>query len=150
MSEGERPRVETGSLRSIRPREYAIRFGFGAAVALVAALIGQAVSLRAGGLLLAFPAILPATLTLIEKKEGRRRAQDDDLGAIAGGAGMVAFALVGWVALAGLGWGGPAALATAFLAWALVSGAPFAGVAGWRALERRREEDTGSGEVRDE
>ena len=137
MSEPDRPKVETRSLRSIRPREYVIRFLFGAAVALLAALVG-AIHPWAGGLLLAFPAILPATLTLVEKKEGRRRAQEDDIGAIAGGVGMVAFALVGWLALAGLNWGGPAALAAAFLAWALISGAPFGAVAGWRFLSSRR------------
>lgn len=140
MSEPDRPKVETRSLRSIRPREYIIRFVFGAAVALVAALVGPAVSPRAGGLWLAFPAILPATLTLIEKREGRRRAQEDEIGAVAGGVGMVAFALVGWLALAGLNWGGPAALAAAFLAWALISGVPFVAVAGWRALSSRPSE----------
>lgn len=137
MSEPARPEVEPRSLRSIRPREYVIRFLFGAGVALVAALVGQVVGLRAGGLLLAFPAILPATLTLIERKEGRRRAREDDIGAVAGGVGMVAFALVGWLALARLGWPGPAALGTAFGAWAVVSAAPFVAVAGWRGPGRR-------------
>ncbi len=137
MSEGERPHLETRSLRSIRPREYLIRFVFGGAVALVAAVVGQVVGLRAGGLLLAFPAILPATLTLIEHKEGRRRAQEDDTGAIAGGVGMIAFALVGWLALARFNWAGPAVLAAALLTWALVSTAPFGAVAGWRVLRGR-------------
>lgn len=136
MSEPDRPELETRSLRSIRPREYVVRFVFGAAVALVAALVGELAGLRAGGVLLAFPAILPATLTLIEHKEGRRRAREDDIGAVAGGVGMVAFALVGWLALSRLEWGGPAGLAAAFVAWALISAAPFAVVVGWRLLGR--------------
>ena len=140
MSEPDRPEIEARSLREIRPREYLIRFLFGAGVALIAAVIGKTVGLRAGGVLLAFPAILPATLTLIEKKEGRRRAREDDIGAVAGGVGMVAFAIAGWLALTGLRWNGPAALGAAFLAWGLVSIAPFVAVAGWRLVARKQED----------
>lgn len=134
MSEPDRPELETGSLRSIRPREYLIRFLFGAGVALVAAVVGQAVSPLAGGVLLAFPAILPATLTLIEKKEGRSRAHEDDVGAIAGGGGMLAFAVIGWLALTRLNSIGPVALGAAFVAWGVVSVAPFVAFEGRRAL----------------
>lgn len=137
MSEAERPRLDDGSLRSIRPHEYVIRFLFGAGVALVAALIGQLATVRAGGILLAFPAILPATLTLIQKKEGRRRAQEDDIGAIAGAVGLVAFALIGWLALTVFSSSGPVALAAAFVAWALTSVAPFVAAGAWHAVGHR-------------
>ncbi|MBO0708767.1 MAG: DUF3147 family protein [Candidatus Dormibacteraeota bacterium] len=143
MSEPDRPEVEGRSLRSIRPCEYVIRFTFGAAVALVAAVVGEVAGLHAGGLLLAFPAILPATLALIEKKEDRRRAREDDIGTVAGGVGMVAFALVGWLVLTRVNAGGPATLGAAFLAWAVVSIAPFVAVAGRRVLRGRREEVRG-------
>ncbi len=136
MTETDRPSVEVRSLRSVRPREYAIRFLFGAGVALLAALVGQLVSLRAGGLFLAFPAILPATLTLIQQKEGRRQAQDDDIGAIAGGVGLVVFALAGWLALIAFNLSGPAVLGVAFLAWAIASLTPFVAVLGWSRFWR--------------
>ena len=44
-----------------------------------------------GGAFLAFPAILPATLTLIEKKEGTSEARHDVAGAVLGAVGLTAF-----------------------------------------------------------
>ncbi|HVT77860.1 MAG TPA: DUF3147 family protein [Acidimicrobiales bacterium] len=73
----------------------ALRAGFGAAVSVVAALIGVAFGSRIGGLFLACPAILPATLTLIEKKDGKGNAESDEHGSIAGAIGLVAFAGAG-------------------------------------------------------
>jgi hypothetical protein len=46
------------------------------------------------GLFLAFPAILPASITLIKEVDGRAAAVDDARGAILGGFGLTAFALV--------------------------------------------------------
>src|SRR5205807_8914229 len=43
--------------------------------------------------LLAFPAILPAALTLIERREGTSRAVSDVRGAVAGAVGLVLFAV---------------------------------------------------------
>jgi hypothetical protein len=48
---------------------------------------------RLGGVLLAFPAILPASLTLIERKSDRREVAVDATGAIIGSIGLVVFAL---------------------------------------------------------
>ena len=53
----------------------------------------------AGGMFLAFPAILPASLTLIEKKEGPEAAIDDIDGAILGAGALGGFALVAGVGL---------------------------------------------------
>ncbi len=82
---------------------------------------------RSGGTLLAFPAILPASLTLIQEEEGTSRADRDAISAIPGAVGLVIFAMVGEatfgrlepalaLALATLGW-----LVTAFLRYSLLA-----------------------------
>jgi hypothetical protein len=65
---------------------------------------------------LAFPAILPATLTLIEKKESKREAEEDDEGALLGAVAMFSFAATGVWALAAFAAG--IALAAATGVWA--------------------------------
>lgn len=137
MIEAARPGIEAGAAGSIRPGEYAIRFLFGAAVTLTAVLAGKVGGPGAGGLFLAFPAILPATLTLIERKEGRRRAREDDLGAIAGGFGLIAFAVVGGLALSRLALPGLASLSAGAAAWLVVSVGALLLAGGLRALLRR-------------
>lgn len=84
--------VDLRRLRSVSPHEMAVRFGFGAAVSVVAGLVTIWHGARAGGALLAFPAILPASLTLLERKEGTEAAVADVRGAIIGAAAMIAFA----------------------------------------------------------
>jgi hypothetical protein len=95
--------VEAGAdlskLSKIRPRSLAIRFSFGAAISLIAGLISFAFGAKAGGMFLAFPAILPASLTLIEKKEGAEAATHDLDGTILGAAALGPFALVVGVGL---------------------------------------------------
>ena len=68
-----------------------------------------------GGILLAFPAILPATLTLIEKEESERQAEDLDVGSILGAAALAAFAVVVWRCM-GSG-SAPLVLVTATAVW---------------------------------
>jgi len=87
--------IRPSRLRQVKPHELAIRFAFGAGISVVAAVVGMVFSPVVGGMFLAFPAILPATLTLIEKKHDTRAAVDDDRGAILGSLGLVAFAIVG-------------------------------------------------------
>jgi len=99
--------------------ETGIRFGFGAGIALVAAVLGAVLGPKAGGLFLAFPAVLPATLTLIEKKEGTARAWADASGGVLGAVGLAAFA---FTAVLLLPWNPVAALLLALVAWALVAG----------------------------
>jgi hypothetical protein len=113
--------VDRGTLRRIGNRDLAVRFAFGAAVSVVAGQVGLAIGDRAGGVLLAFPAILPAALTLIESREGVSAAVSDVRGAVAGALGMLAFALT-VVTLAGRI---PAlvALVAASVAWGAVSAA---------------------------
>jgi hypothetical protein len=72
-----------------------------------------------GGVFLAFPAILAASLTLIEHDEDSAEAREDARGAVLGGCALAAFAGVAAVALPALP--GSAALALAALAWAVVA-----------------------------
>jgi hypothetical protein len=65
----QRPTLEPRKARDLRARELADRFLAGAATSIVAGLTTLACGLRIGGILLAFPAILAASLTLIEKQE---------------------------------------------------------------------------------
>jgi hypothetical protein len=78
-------------LRSVKPGEIGIRFAFGALIAMIAGAVGLAAGPKVGGLFLAFPAILPASLTLIEKKEGPAKAWSDASGGILGSVGMAGF-----------------------------------------------------------
>jgi nicotinamide-nucleotide amidase len=114
----ESPGVEPRKLSRISPRDLMVRFAFGAMVSAVAASVALAFGPRLGGLFLAFPAILPATLTLLEKKEGLAQATSDVRGATIGAIGMTVFAITAAVLLvrnAGLG------LAAALIAWMVVS-----------------------------
>jgi hypothetical protein len=105
-------------LSNVKPNELAVRFGFGALVALVAALVASLAGPKDGGLFLAFPAILPASLTLIEKKEGLSKAWSDASGGALGAVGLMALALVAGDLLP---WNPVLALVFGGLAWAAVA-----------------------------
>jgi hypothetical protein len=90
--------------------EYTIRFIFGGLITAVAGLIAKKFGAGVGGLLLAFPAIFPASATLIEKHEkqkkrekglrgtrrGRAAASVDAAGSAIGSLGLFCFALLIW------------------------------------------------------
>jgi Protein of unknown function (DUF3147) len=86
--------VDFGALRETRLKDLAFRFAFGAAISVVAGLIGVLVGPRAGGVTLAAPAVLPATLTIIEREEGRHPAVTEVQGAVPGAIALIGFALV--------------------------------------------------------
>jgi len=71
----------------------AVRFAFGAAVSVLAGLVSLLAGSKTGGLFLAFPAILPAALTLIEKRDGISAAISDVRGASVGAIGLALFAV---------------------------------------------------------
>jgi hypothetical protein len=106
-------------LAKAKPPEIAIRFVFGTGIALLAAAAGTVFGARFGGLFLAFPAVLPATLTLIENKEGTTKAWADASGGVLGAVGLAAFA---FTALQLLRTHPVVALGLALLAWLLVAG----------------------------
>ena len=90
-------RVDAAGLKKTRWYEYVVRFGFGGAVTARRGLLGHYFGPPVGGLFLAFPAILPAALTLVEEHDGRTKAADDAAGAACGAVGLVAFAAAVWV-----------------------------------------------------
>jgi len=88
--------ISPRAIRDVRPRDLIIRFAFGAVVSAVAAVLAIVIDPRFAGIFMAFPAILPATLTLIEEEGSERKAKDDDVGAILGAAALVLFGGLTW------------------------------------------------------
>ena len=109
------PRVQPEKLRSERFGDYALRFAFGATIAFVSAIVGMTFGPKLGGVLLGFPAVLPAALTLIQKKEGPEQAAIDSVGAILGAIAMIAFAIVVWRSVTS--WGVVPSLLVGLLVW---------------------------------
>jgi len=116
---GTRVRFDRDELRSVQPRDLAVRFAFGFGVSVAAGIVTLAFGSRTGGFFLAFPAILPASLTLIEKKEGRREAEGNAVGAIIGAVALVAFALTAWALFTHIP--GAAVEVIALAGWLIVS-----------------------------
>ena len=96
MSDDTRPHLDLTRLREVKPREMAIRFAFGGVVTAGAGVIAHQFGPVIGGLFLAFPSILPASLTLLEKHNGTKVAGMDSLGAALGSIGLIGFAVVAW------------------------------------------------------
>ena len=96
---GERPSFDARKATAASPRDLLIRFAAGAATSIVSGILTLAVGPRVGGIFLAFPAILGASLTLIEKKEDSVDAREDSRGAIVGGCAMALFAVAATLAL---------------------------------------------------
>jgi uncharacterized membrane protein (GlpM family) len=111
--------VKAGRLRDVRPKAMLVRFAFGAAVSAAAGVVSTAYGARAGGVFLAFPAILLASLTLVAKEQNLRAARDDARGAAIGSVGMIVFAIVCAVSAHALG--GLIALGAATVAWVLIA-----------------------------
>lgn len=102
--------LDLSALTKTRWYEYAVRFLFGGLITVLAGLISKKYGPDIGGLFLAFPAILPAGATLIEKHEkekkeevgmnGTRRAAQavsaDAAGASIGTIGLSFFGLLVW------------------------------------------------------
>lgn len=113
------PCLDLGRARQVSPRHLLVRFAFGAATSAVAGTISIVWNAKAAGVMLAFPAILAASLTLIANEESRRAAREDARGAVLGGVGLAAFAGVGYASFGHL----PSVLVLvlALLAWASVA-----------------------------
>ena len=115
----DRIRFTPGGVRKMDKRQAWMRFAAGAAASLLAALVSAVFGSRTAGPLLALPAILIASLTLIADEDGLRSAIDDSRGAVLGGIGLAAFAVVVWQGFGHLPtW---LVLVLATLAWAAVS-----------------------------
>jgi hypothetical protein len=120
------------ALRRTHWYEYLVRFGLGGSMTVVAGLIADRFGPVIGGLFLAFPAIFPASATLIEKhvrerkekgglpgaRRGKEAAALDAVGAALGSFGLAAFGLVIWMMIVRFpGW----ALALAAASWVVVA-----------------------------
>ena len=105
-----RVKFDLASVHETKWSEYATRFIFGGIVTLLAGLIADRFGPAIGGLFLAFPAIFPASASLIQKherekkdragldgtKRGRLAAGIDAAGAMLGCMGLAAFAATNW------------------------------------------------------
>jgi 4-hydroxybenzoate polyprenyltransferase len=105
-----RVKFDTSVLGQTKWQQYAIRFMFGGCITVNAGLVASKFGPAVGGLLLAFPAIFPASATLIEKHEkekkekqglggtmrGRQAASVDAAGSAMGSVGLLVFALLVW------------------------------------------------------
>ena len=112
-------KADPSRLRKTSWREYALRFAFGGLITAFAGFLGTKYGPAVGGLFLGFPAILPASLTLVKKHEGEEAAGDDAAGAVAGSIGLIAFGVLVWALGARLAaW---QLLLLALIAWLVVS-----------------------------
>jgi hypothetical protein len=105
-----RIRADLSTLGQTKWHDYAVRFLFGGLITAFTGIIAKKFGPSIGGLFLAFPAILPASATLIEKHErerkeslglngasrGRSAASIDAAGSSMGSIGLVVFAFVIW------------------------------------------------------
>jgi len=131
--------VDLRSLKTTKSHEYAIRFLAGGLITAATGLIAKKFGPVVAGLFLAFPAIFPASATLIAKHEkqrkqqagydgarrGRAAAAADAVGTSFGCLALLVFALIVWrllpmlnpavtLGLAAIAWA-----ATAILLWHL-------------------------------
>jgi hypothetical protein len=125
----ERPSFDAGEAAKAKPRDLLIRFVAGASTSIAAGLVTLAFNARVGGIFLAFPAILAASLTLIEQQEDSVDAREDARGAIAGGFALAVFAAVAAVSFGHIA--GALVLALAAVAWMVTAGVLYA-VLWWR------------------
>lgn len=126
-------KVNFAALKQTKWYEYVVRFVFGGLVTVATGIIAKKFGPGMGGLFLAFPAIFPASATLVENHEkekkqqvgmegvirGRNAASLDARGAAMGSCGLLVFAIVVWQFLTGHPpW---LVFAGATLAWLIVS-----------------------------
>lgn len=135
-------KIDAAGLKETTVSEYVIRFAFGGAITAAAGLIGKAWGPAINSLFLAFPAIFPASATLLAKHQEERRQQSgagpdgitaaaiDARGAATGSVGLLAFAAICWLLIPRFS---PAlVLIGATVLWAVVAGSVW-------LLARRRE-----------
>lgn len=128
-------KISLAGLKETRWYEFALRFLIGGLITAAAGLVSKRFGPGIGGLFLAFPAVFPATATLIAKHERQKKSEQglrgerrgleaaavDACGSALGSLGLVTFALVSWWLLQSK----PAAVAvgSATAAWIAIAGA---------------------------
>ena len=126
------PGLNLSAIKDTSWQEYAIRFVFGGGVTVMAGLIAKHYGPVIGGLFLAFPAIFPASATMLEQSEeerapagearqkARRAVRSDAAGTAMGCIALMGFAAVVWRVLpSATTW---VTLMTATLIWFLIAG----------------------------
>ena len=102
--------ADFSALKKTKWFEYAVRFLLGGSVTVVAGLLAKHYGPVFGGLFLAFPAIFPASATLVDKHERQKKeragikpttrgpqvAGVDAAGAALGSLGLATFAYIVW------------------------------------------------------
>jgi hypothetical protein len=102
--------ISLSGLAQTKPLEFVLRFVFGGIVTALAGLIATQFGPVVGGIFLAFPSIFPATATLIEKHEAKKKKREgmhgrylakcaagaDAAGAAMGTIGLLAFGMLVW------------------------------------------------------
>jgi Protein of unknown function (DUF3147) len=127
------PTVDFGALRESHWYQFVVRFVLGGGVTVCTGIVAQHWGPVIGGLFLSFPAIFPASATLLERQQsekkleagihcrrrGRKAAALDAAGAVLGGYGLAAFGCVAWLTLPALApiW----ALSAAAVAWLVIA-----------------------------
>jgi uncharacterized membrane protein (GlpM family) len=112
-------KVSPKELKDTQVRDWLIRFAFGAGVSAFAGIVSALAGPLVGGLFLAFPATLLASVTLVAQEEGVREAREEAGGATFGTLGLLPFAVVLAVLVSRVPvW---LALVAATAAWALVA-----------------------------
>ena len=126
-------KIDPSGLTQTKWHEYALRFVAGGIITVLAGVIARKGGPGIGGLFLAFPAIFPASATLIEKHERQRKqrrglhGEERGTDAAAIDALGTAIGSVGLIGCAGICWRliprdqAPLALGGATCAWLLVS-----------------------------
>src|SRR5215216_4428930 len=111
--------TQVENVRDLRSRDLLVRFIFGAVTSAVAGSLSILFSPIVGGVFLAFPAILAASLTLIAEEEDMEGSREDARGAAVGALALGAFAGIGVLTFTMVAW--PLALMAASAGWALVA-----------------------------
>jgi 4-hydroxybenzoate polyprenyltransferase len=136
--------VDLTALKRTKWYEYTLRFLFGGLITAIASVIARKLGPEIGGLFLAFPAIFPASATLVEKHEkqkkrragfdGTKRARTaagvDAMGTAMGCLGLITFAVIVWKNLPSHSIG--TTLLAATLAWLVVC------VSTWLVCDKKR------------
>lgn len=103
-----RIKIDLSALNETRWHQFGVRFLSGGLITAATGIVAKEFGPAVGGLFLAFPAIFPASATLIEKHEqqkkelagvrgsirGRKAAAVDAAGAAIGSIGLLVFALL--------------------------------------------------------
>jgi hypothetical protein len=106
-------KVNFSVLKETKWYEYGARFLIGGGITVFAGMIAKKFGPTVGGLFLAFPAIFPASATLIEKHEKQKKQKAsvnpgfrgqiavalDAAGATMGALGLIVFAALTWLLL---------------------------------------------------